>query len=177
MKRLTILRHAKAAPEPAQKDFDRPLTKRGREAAAAMGGFMQNNLPPVDGVLCSPAARTRKTLDCASARFENSFEVRYPDKLYLASPAEIIAFLKAADDLNHILLIGHNPGLHMLALELADPSPSDMTEMKRLAAKFPTAALAHLHFPYSDWAQLSERSGALIAFRTPKDLRRGRLPE
>jgi phosphohistidine phosphatase len=64
------------------------------------------------------------------------------------------------------MLIGHNPGLHQLALVLA----STGAELERLEAKFPTAALATLTLPNTTCSQLSKADAVLAAYVVPKQL-------
>jgi len=172
LKRLSLLRHAKSSwGAPSQDDFDRPLNKRGRAAAPLMGAFIQQNAGAPDCVLCSAAARTRETLDLLLPPLGANPRIDYKSGLYLASPADILEHVGAApEDAGHILVIAHNPGLHMLALELADPARSRAGDLRRLAEKFPTAALAHFEFDIAGWRDPLLRRGALRLFATPKDM-------
>ncbi len=172
MKRLSLLRHAKSSwGAPAQDDFDRPLNKRGRIAAPLMGAYIKATIGAPDCILCSSAIRTRETLDLLLPFFGANPCIDYSRGLYLASPADILEHVRAApEDAGHILVIAHNPGLHMLALELADPARSRAGDLRRLAEKFPTAALAHFEFDIVGWRDPLLRRGALRLFVTPKEL-------
>ena len=87
--------------------------------------------------------------------------------LYGASTAELLERLhEVPDGTGSVLLIGHNPALEQLALELARPSPS----RRELAVKFPTAALASLDFPGPSWRELDEAGADLIGLVRPRDL-------
>ncbi len=171
MKRLSLLRHAKSSWNDSTKDdFDRPLNKRGRAAAVLMGAFVEENTGAPDCVLCSSAVRTRETLDLIAPLFSARPHIEYSRGLYLASPPDILKAIGAApQQYAHILVIAHNPGLHMLALDLADPARSRAPELGRLAEKFPTAALAHFEFDIADWDEPLRRRGALLHFATPKE--------
>ncbi|NOX82102.1 MAG: histidine phosphatase family protein [Alphaproteobacteria bacterium] len=172
MKRLSLLRHAKSSWDDNVKgDFDRPLNRRGREAAVLMGAFMEENAGAPDCVLCSSAVRTRETLDIMAPLFSARPDIEYSRGLYLSSPADILGAIGAASQqYAHILVIAHNPGLHMLAMEIADPARSSAPDLGRLAEKFPTAALAHFEFDIDGWNAPLRRRGALRLFATPKDL-------
>ena len=63
---LVLYRHAKAAPGRAGvSDHDRPLTGRGRRAAAAIAAALVARRAPPDLILCSPRC-TRETLEPCS---------------------------------------------------------------------------------------------------------------
>ncbi len=165
LKSLYLLRHAKAAPESSLGDARRPLAKRGRKAAKAMGELLATLDPAPELVLCSSASRTRETLDLILPALHETPAVTYEDGLYLAAATELIERLrKLRKDVSSVLVIGHNPGLHELGARLA-------TDPGRLAEGFPTAALAALQVPGA-WAELQWQKAKLVLYRTPKDLSR-----
>lgn len=165
MKTLYILRHAKAAPEGREGDALRPLMKRGRKAAAAMGDYLAGIEPPPALVLCSTSLRTRETLDEILPALETEPQLLFEDALYLAGASRLLDRLqRLPDQAASVLLIGHNPGLHQLAVSLA-------TESSELAAGFPTAALAVLRAS-GRWSALRPHQAKLIDFKTPKALSR-----
>ena len=168
MTRLLLFRHAKAAPaEPGMRDFDRPLTARGRRDAAAAGQFLVENALHADAILCSSARRTRETLQYAA--FPGFEEVTtYSDALYSADAAGYLAIVRAAGQAGTLLVIGHNPGLQQFALRLAGAG-SDETVFKKIEAKFPTAALARFTLD-GDWANLDFGGARLTHCLRPKDL-------
>jgi len=165
LKTLYILRHAKAAPETSDGDAERPLARRGRKAAALMGEFIAAQSPRPDLVLCSTALRTRETLEEVLPSLKPSPSILYEDRLYLASLARLMERLqRLLESTEAVLLIGHNPGLHQLAIALADKSTA-------LADGFPTTALAILQFN-GTWSALRPNGAALTDYRTPKVLSR-----
>lgn len=174
MKRLSLLRHAKSDwADRSLGDSDRPLNPRGRAAAPLMGAFIGDKLSTPDLILCSSSMRTRQTLDLLAQYLRPAPETLISERLYLASAAEMLSQIQAADDAHHhILMIGHNPGTHMLALDLIDPERSNSDVVARIAGKFPTAALAHFEFDAAAWTDLARRRGALMFFKTPKMLDR-----
>ena len=164
MKILYLFRHAKAAPEDRESDAERRLTKRGRKAAAAMGEYLAQLEPPPQLVLCSTALRTRETLDEVLPAFDRAPQLLFEDALYLASATRLFDRLRRLpEQAESVLLIGHNPGLHQLAVTLA-------SEAGELAEGFPTAALAVLRVP-GRWLALRPHQAKLIDFTTPKALR------
>ena len=172
MKRLSILRHAKAEKSDGRvRDIDRPLTERGREDAARMGALLkERNLIP-DFVLCSAALRTRETLEKAEAHI-GSPQADISEDLYNASQSSLLQKIhEGLDDAAHVLLIAHNPGVHLLALALTGPSGGDAGMLERMAAKFPPGALAVLEFSAVSWRGVDRWAGKLILFATPSELR------
>jgi len=165
-KRLLLLRHAKSSwDDPSLADRDRPLAPRGHKAAERMAEHLRSSAAPVDLVLCSPALRTTETLEHVGRAFGDA-EIVVEDGLYGASDQELLDRLRRVPrDAEAVALIGHNPGVQDLALDLA----GDGDDLQRMRAKFPTGALAVLEFD-GGWAELAEGGGRLVAFVTPKDL-------
>jgi phosphohistidine phosphatase len=166
MKRLYLLRHAKSSwKDTSLPDHDRPLAGRGRRAAKAIARHMQDHGIEPELVLCSTAQRARETLD----KIERALgaPVRFEDDLYAASaPALLERLQRVPATVESVMLIGHNPGLQDLALDLARPSRT----VGELAAKYPTAALATLAFPGSSWQELDHDSAELVALVRPREL-------
>jgi phosphohistidine phosphatase len=93
--------------------------------------------------------------------------VRLEAELYGASADELLELIRAVPEaVASVMLIGHNPGLQELALDLASAG----AERGRLEAKFPTAALATLTLPNRTWSQLSQGDAVLAAYVVPKQL-------
>ena len=167
---LSLLRHAKSSwDDPALDDFDRPLSKRGETAAPRMGGFIEARELAPQLVLCSPALRARQTLDLLLPHLRGGPAVVYEDGFYLAAPAVLLARIRKIDaKVGHVLVVGHDPGLQGLALELASSGKTEA--LRALGSKFPTAALAVLRFRVDDWAKVEPGIGRLDLFVTPKSL-------
>ena len=169
MRQLLLLRHAKSSwDDPHLSDHTRPLNARGRAAAADMrAAMLALGLAP-DVVLVSSARRTLQTLE-ALLPFPETPLVEPMDALYLATPAQMLAVLhNVAETVRSVLLLGHNPGLHEMARLLADGSgaPGDAG---RLAARYPTAALAEFAVP-GPWRTLGPGGARLVRFLCPRDL-------
>jgi phosphohistidine phosphatase len=179
MHQLLLLRHAKSSRDDATlPDRDRPLNKRGYRAAAAIRGTMRDLGLAPDVVLVSPARRTQETL-AALEPWDDTPLIEPIETLYLASAAHLLAVLRGVSEtVRSLLLIGHNPGMHELAVMLAGPraqSPAGETA-KRLAAGFPTGALAEFAIAVP-WRQLGAGGGQLVHFLTPRDRRDGETAE
>lgn len=168
MNMLHLLRHAKSSPQEDVEDSERPLSRRGRDAARHVGKHLPATVGALDLVLCSSARRTRETLDLVLAEFSSRPQSLIEDELYLASRQQLLHRLRrlGVRDAN-VLLIGHNPGLHELAVGLAD---KDSTEYPALAGgKFPTAAVASFRVE-AGWSGLSHKRHKLVAYITPGSL-------
>ena len=160
-KLLLLLRHAKSSwDDPALADHDRPLASRGRKAAKLIGARLRTDETAVSLVLCSSAARARETLDLVSP--PGAIEIE--DELYGASAHGLLERLRrVSDDVESVMLVGHNPAMHDLAVELlsGDGEP--------VVGKFPTGALATLTF-MGPWSSLAPRRGELVSFLKPREL-------
>jgi len=116
--RLLLLRHARAAPWiPGTADYDRALTQRGRNHMAQLIDWFDEHLEPPQRILCSPARRTRMTLERFVERWPALDErVRLVPEIYEATTGTLHALAEAAfQDSRSVLLVGHNPGLESLA--------------------------------------------------------------
>lgn len=152
-------------------DRDRPLNPRGRRAAVIMRQAMRDLGLTPDVVLVSTARRTMETLEALEPWDETPL-IEPMDSLYLANPLQMIATLHGvAETVRSVLLIGHNPGLHDLALSLAGPKAmgSGGENERALAAGFPTGALAEFVVAGA-WWDLREGAGRLVRFLTPRML-------
>jgi phosphohistidine phosphatase len=172
MKRLYLLRHAKAVPpESALEDHDRALAVRGMHDAGAMARYMRKNGFIPELVLSSSAARTRQTTELVLREFEARSD--YRGTLYLAEAGKILAAVQATlSAVAGMMVVGHNPGLEDLANLLAREPVRRKERVRRdvLEEKFPTAALAVLDFDIDKWRDVRPGEGALVDFVRPKDL-------
>ena len=171
MLKLSLFRHAKSSWEdPDLDDHERPLAPRGTKAALKMAGIIRERDLVPEKIICSDAVRTRATLTLLLSRLAKPHpEITITPDLYLAAPDQMLACLaEHADGASHIMLIGHNPGMHALTLSLS--GTGRRKDLVALALKFPTAALAHLTFEASQWPDLAPASGRLEAYITPRGL-------
>lgn len=170
MKTLYLMRHAKSDwGDPGLDDHDRPLDPRGERAAAVMGVYFAQREYHPTLVLCSSARRTRQTLESLLGRLPGDPELAIEERIYLASCGQLLTRIQEVDDSQpRVLLLGHNPDLAQLARTLA--GSGERKPLERLAAGFPTAALAVCEFDLDSWRDLGPGSGRLLAYATPKDL-------
>jgi phosphohistidine phosphatase len=154
MPTLIVLRHAKAVTGFGTADIDRVLNDRGRRDAAATGDWLRAGGLVPDRVLCSPAARTRETLDLLAV----DAPVDYEPVIYANDADELLALTaEAPEDAGTLLLVGHNPSVHQFVHDLTGRAP----------AAFPTCALAVVDLPGA-WSEVRPGLGTLRTVRTPK---------
>lgn len=172
MKSLTILRHAKSGWDATvERDFDRPINARGRRGAELIGQWWKRQTLPLDQITASPAIRVTETLDIFQpAAGLADAPVHFDRRIYLASAATLLDVLRETpNDVHHLMIAGHNPGLEDLILMLV-PSNADDALRAKVDEKLPTAALAHLEINIKDWNDLDEQSARFVQFIRPRDL-------
>lgn len=167
LRRLVVLRHAKSARPEGVADHDRPLAPRGRRDAPAAGRALAEADCLPDLALCSTALRARQTWELASAQWGTPPPVRYAPALYGADVPDLLAVVREAPpEVETLLLVGHNPGLEDLVLELAGDGLDDTLD--RLRVKFPTSAIAVLSWHGPGWRSLAPRAALLTDFMVPR---------
>ncbi|NEA65652.1 histidine phosphatase family protein [Streptomyces sp. SID12488] len=167
MRRLVVLRHAKSAWPMGVGDHDRPLGPRGlRDAPAAGRALAEADCLP-DLTLCSTAERARRTYQLAAAEWGTPLPVRHDPRLYGADVPELLAVVREVPpDVGTLLLVGHNPGLEELVLELAGDALGDALDTVR--TKFPTSAIAVLARHGDGWHDLAPGAALLTDLIVPR---------
>lgn len=163
MKQLYILRHAKSSwGNKDLEDFDRPLANRGEKDAKKLCAFVEMNGLVVDKVMCSNAKRTKETFDLIANGFNFPIEdAFYTEDLYFGDVKNIVNSLRKLDEeLNNILIIGHNPTLHMLVETLTE----------NIINKFATCNLAIINIK-GEWKTLDFHKSSLKSLIRPKDIK------
>nr|WP_274705603.1 histidine phosphatase family protein [Salipiger pentaromativorans] len=154
------MRHAKSDWTMGTVDHHRPLNKRGRRSAKALGDWLRReNLLP-DQALCSSATRTRETL----ALLGFDIPTRYEDRLYHAGPVAMLNTLSEAEG-ETVLMVGHNPGIAEFAQEILATPPRHAR-----FADYPTGATLVAEFDIADWPELRPGTGLPRAFVIPREL-------
>ncbi|MEU0986849.1 MULTISPECIES: histidine phosphatase family protein [unclassified Streptomyces] len=162
---IVLLRHAKAEWSD-ESDHERPLAERGRKDAPVVGRQLAGTGIPIDLAICSTATRTRETWKLAVHELPHRPRTSYEERLYDASLGELIALLsETSDEVNNVLVIGHNPGMHALADALAGETEGDLLPRMNRSG-FPTSAYAVIAFNGS-WKSLEHGVGTLRDFWTP----------
>lgn len=114
-RQLAILRHAKSAWPEGVPDRERPLGKRGRRDAAAVGRWLGDHLGVPDVVVCSPAERARQTWAVVASELDDPPPATFDDRIYGAPAGELLAVVQELPDAaSTALLVGHNPGVQEL---------------------------------------------------------------
>jgi phosphohistidine phosphatase len=161
MKTLYLLRHAKSSwNDSSLRDFDRPLNERGRADAPVIGKHLASENLGDPLLICSPALRTRETVELVSHNANLHVEPRFEERIYEASLRDLLQVVSEIDDANQTaILIGHNPGLEeLLAFLTGETRP------------MPTCALAKIVFDVASWKDVKANDGTLDWFVTPKEL-------
>ncbi|MFF4349946.1 SixA phosphatase family protein [Streptomyces sp. NPDC001530] len=167
LRRLVVLRHAKSAWPDGVADHERPLAPRGRRDAPAAGRALAGADCLPDLALCSTAVRARQTWELAAAQWGTPPPVRLDRRLYGADVPELLeAVREVPDQVRTLLLIGHNPGLEELVLELAGDGLDDALEDVR--TKFPTSAVAILAWHGTSWRELAPGTALLTDMIVPR---------
>jgi phosphohistidine phosphatase len=149
-KRLTLVRHANAEPDADVRDFERPLSRKGRNEAEEMARrFLDREMIP-DLILTSAAVRTRETADIfARVLGVPPRLLQAEDSLYLADGDQILATIRAfGPRVSHLLVIGHNPGISAAAISLA---PEAVT------TDLPTCGTLTMHVSCALWGLIDRR--------------------
>jgi len=169
MKTLFVLRHAAASgPASAPTDFDRPLNPRGKAQALDIGAKMQERHLDFDAIVASPALRVVETLSSVIEGARSNVEPTYDPRTYNASAERLIEILRETDDrFERLLIVGHNPGLQHLLLQLAGDDRDGLRG--DVASSYPTATLAELCLAVDRWRDVGPRSGSIVSLVRPRD--------
>lgn len=161
MRTLYLLRHAKSSwKDETLRDFDRPLKGRGRKAAEHMGQVLAEEKLKSPLVISSPAVRARETTELVLESAGLKVEPRFEERIYEADVRTLLAIVRSIPDSSGTaILVGHNPAFENLNEYLT----GDGRHM-------PTCALAKIEFDVASWSEVSEESGRLELFVTPKEL-------
>jgi len=176
MKYLTVVRHAKSSwAQPGLADHDRPLNERGLQAAPAVASFLHRTyfggaetpplIPRPDRLVSSTAMRALTTAKLALEVMHRPVESLILDsQLYLAEAPRILDVVRQLDETwQHVMLFGHNPGLHDFAERIM--ARAHIPRMPTCTAVL--IALPHPYWGLADWGQAQ-----LIGYITPKTLER-----
>ena len=170
--RILLLRHAKSAwDNPGLLDHDRPLAERGLRAASAMGRHFAGSDLRIDWIVSSTAERACRTAGLFRDAFDPQIRLTRRSDLYHADSSHLlrIALEEAGDsDEASIMLVGHNPGMHDLAVRLC--GEGEPSQLSRLQVKFPTAALAEFDLSIEAMMDGRQATGRLLRYVRPKDL-------
>lgn len=166
MRNLFLMRHGKAAWPDGVPDHRRPLAPRGQVAVPLIAGRLKTLASQIDLCMVSDATRTQETFALIQTVIPDLQQQR--TRMIYEAPPDIL--LEVVEELpseaRTVLMIGHNPGLHAVALFLADPVRSDADAYSRLERKLPTAGLIHLQID-GHWREIGPETARLATFVTP----------
>jgi len=167
MKYVTFLRHGKAVrPEDSSTDFERHLTQRGQRDIAAATALLARLDPAVDCILSSTAARAAQSAVIAQKVLALSGQIGWCEALYLASAEVTLAQIhRLSDEMNHVLVVGHNPGFEEITSLLSCGQPD------RSIIELPTATFAFLEIDTERWELVRPGAGLLRGMVAAKWLR------
>jgi phosphohistidine phosphatase len=151
MKQLVLVRHAHAQGHPPGfEDFERRLDEKGRREAEAMARRTRELAFVPDHLISSPADRAIATArEFAKALGFPLPRIRHDDRVYLAEPQQLIAIVRAVpDEIERVLLVGHNPGLTQFAEWLTGDD----------LGALPTAAVYGVRIDVARWADLQRET-------------------
>ena len=163
-----LLRHAKTErAEPGGRDRDRKLMKRGRDDATVIGNYMSDHGLVPDLAIVSPAARAQETWALVAAGFAKAPRMATDGRIYDAIPETLINLIGETRKAPALLVVGHNPGLHDLALQLI-ASGERRKSRGQINEKLPTSGLVVIDLPLDDWSALHPHVGRLERFVSPR---------
>ncbi|WP_224746943.1 SixA phosphatase family protein [Pelovirga terrestris] len=160
MKKLTLIRHAKSDwSSGAASDFERPLNRRGNKAVPLMAGRILERGSVPDLLVSSPAQRAVETTVLLAHELDLPQEqLIYRRDIYEATPATLVDVVRQLPDVEHIALIGHNPGLSELGRWLCAQAPEWL----------PTCAVLELELAVADWSTVAPGGADLLCYDYPK---------
>lgn len=168
LKKLMLLRHAKADWPRDTADHERPLSGRGHRDAPLAGRWMVDHGAVPDFILCSSALRARQTCTWVCKELGDKAPTpKLEDRLYEASPAQILAVInRVPETVTSLLVIGHLPGVQEVAMRIASVESAEEPVME-LATRYPTAGLTVMDYA-GDWATLDGRDAVVTDFVVPR---------
>ncbi|MCY4463765.1 MAG: histidine phosphatase family protein [Albidovulum sp.] len=164
--KLILMRHAKSSwANHGLADFSRPLNRRGRASADAVGRWLSHRGHAPDALICSPSARTTETWRLVSSHFTTGCSEEFDRSLYHGGASDILRTLSGAGGARCVMIIGHNPSMQVFAATALRRVP-DHPEFTR----YPTAATLVSEFQIDSWRDVETRTGEFIDFIVPREL-------
>lgn len=170
MKKLYLLRHAKSDwNDFTLDDHDRPLNERGKRDAAQIGQYIEKKNLRFDIIYCSTAVRTRETLSRLLNETDIDCPIEYLPDIYDANSSTLLSIIQnCPDKYNELMIVGHNPGMHILGLALSTEEKTP--QRQQLEKHLPTGTLQDLKLNIDRFADISFDCGSLENLVRPKTL-------
>jgi len=176
IKNLILIRHAKSSWSPyGRKDFfgddhQRPLNFRGNQAARVIGACLREKYGTVDQIFSSSALRASQTHEIIASHVDSFHKGNFDTELYTFDAQKLMAYIKKINNkLRDIIIIGHNPAIHEVCLNIIDSCNQNNTHAN-MKKKFPTCGTAHIQLKCTEWSEVKDNSGQLKCFFTPKSI-------
>ena len=159
------MRHANTENIANKNDFERLLTQTGEEEAKQAATFLHER--QIDKFIVSYAKRTMQTAKIIQEKVEVA-ESEIVTELYEINQEAALDMLARQEDRNkHILVIGHNPIIYNLVLDLSHNNSKEYELLTE--SSMPTARIIVIDFPSIDsWDSLHNTKGDIIEIFTPK---------
>jgi phosphohistidine phosphatase len=164
VKRLLILRHAKAEKDaPRRDDFERALSPRGEADAMEAGRRLAARGTVPDAIVSSPAQRALQTAKIVARELDFPWgSIRREKVAYLADAETLLRVAQLCEeDVGVLMLVGHNPGVSELVRAL----------VRRFDEDLPTCAVAAIDCAADTWGGVRPGCGSLRWFEVPRALR------
>ena len=160
MKLLTLIRHAKSDMNYEISDFERVLNKQGEADAKKIGSFIVKEISKPDLIIASPAFRTAKTAEIIANKYKYSKEkIEFVNELYMANISDYIDVIASQNvEINHILIVSHNPGTTGFTNVLTD----------NYIGSIPPCGVAHVELDVDNWKNIEMGKGKLIKYFSPE---------
>jgi phosphohistidine phosphatase len=160
MKRLTLIRHARASwGNAALDDIDRPLNERGEKEASLIGRRLSRHSLKPEQIVCSPATRATSTATLIARELGLPLhDVVLQRRIYEAEVGDLLHIIQQLDrSLTHVILIGHNPGISELSSILTGLSMRSMH----------TCGVFAIDFEVAEWTEIEPGSGSFVFYDYP----------
>lgn len=165
-KTLYLIRHAKAQQQSIDnRDFSRELADRGMRDASLVGSYFKQHGYSVDMFISSPAARALVTAELMAQQIEYRLEaIHTNEELYMASVRTFLQVVnQLKDDWESVAITSHDPTVTYLGEHLSNAEVGHM----------PTGSVMVIKFDTDHWAEISENTGSLEEFITPRKIKDG----
>ncbi len=169
MLRLMVMRHAKSSwANPGARDFERELNERGKADLGKIAKEIEERGYQPSHVICSPAQRTRQTLEGITPVFSLNPQISFPEKFYSGGVGDYLEYIQELEDSTPVMIIGHNPMCGSLAAALYGTGNAKL--FSQITMKYPTGTLAVMDFDVARWKDIKRGTGALIDCILPRKL-------
>lgn len=161
---LILTRHAKSDWDAGLDDFERPLNRRGREAAPAIAGWLVGEGYLPDVVLVSGARRTVETWERMAGAMPETATMESVPALYHSSADTMLSVLRSQTTPT-VMMIAHNPGIATFAEQIVDTPPDHPN-----FGHYPTAATTVIRFGAESWRDVGWGAGEVLDFVVPREI-------